>query len=63
MPVEEKFWRRFCEVVERPELIQAVDWSDRMLDFGGQNPVLEAELRTLFRTRTLAEWIEILGGG
>jgi crotonobetainyl-CoA:carnitine CoA-transferase CaiB-like acyl-CoA transferase len=46
--LEPKFWRRLCELLERPDL------ADRAFD--AQLPELDA----LFRTRTLAEWLELL---
>jgi crotonobetainyl-CoA:carnitine CoA-transferase CaiB-like acyl-CoA transferase len=46
--LEPKFWRRLCELLERPDL------ADRAFD--AQLPELDA----LFRTRTLAAWLELL---
>jgi len=46
--LEPKFWRRLCELLERPDL------ADRA--FEPELPELEA----LFRTRTLAEWLALL---
>jgi len=48
--LEPRFWRNLCRLVERPEL------ADRQFD-----PELP-ELEALFRTRTLAEWLELLEG-
>ena len=46
--LEPKFWGRLCELLERPDLV------DRA--FEPELPELEA----LFRTRTLAEWLQLL---
>lgn len=46
--LEPKFWRRLCELIERPDL------ADRA--FEARLP----ELDELIRTRTLAEWLELL---
>jgi crotonobetainyl-CoA:carnitine CoA-transferase CaiB-like acyl-CoA transferase len=46
--LEPKFWRRLCELLERPELV------DRAFE-----PALP-ELDELFRTRTLDEWLGVL---
>jgi crotonobetainyl-CoA:carnitine CoA-transferase CaiB-like acyl-CoA transferase len=44
--LEPKFWRRFCELVERPDLLPR------------QNDAHE-ELEALFRTRPLADWLAL----
>jgi crotonobetainyl-CoA:carnitine CoA-transferase CaiB-like acyl-CoA transferase len=46
--LEPKFWRRLCELLERPDL------QDRAFD-----PELP-ELEALFRTRSMREWLELL---
>jgi crotonobetainyl-CoA:carnitine CoA-transferase CaiB-like acyl-CoA transferase len=48
--LEPKFWRRLCELLERPDFV------DHALD-----PDLP-ELDALFRTRTLANWLALLEG-
>jgi crotonobetainyl-CoA:carnitine CoA-transferase CaiB-like acyl-CoA transferase len=48
--LEPKFWRRLCELLERPDL------AGRQFD-----PELP-ELEELFRRRSLAEWLELLEG-
>jgi crotonobetainyl-CoA:carnitine CoA-transferase CaiB-like acyl-CoA transferase len=48
--LEPKFWRRLCELVERPELVERA--------FEPELPELDA----LFRTRTLREWLDLLEG-
>jgi crotonobetainyl-CoA:carnitine CoA-transferase CaiB-like acyl-CoA transferase len=48
--LEPKFWRRLCELLERPDFV------DRAFD-----PDLP-ELAELFRTRTLRDWLDLLEG-
>jgi alpha-methylacyl-CoA racemase len=48
--LEPKFWRRLCELLERPDFV------DRAFD--ADLP----ELADLFRTRSLAAWLELLEG-
>jgi crotonobetainyl-CoA:carnitine CoA-transferase CaiB-like acyl-CoA transferase len=48
--LEPKFWRRLCELLEQPDLV------DRAFD--AELP----ELEELFASRTLAEWLELLEG-
>jgi alpha-methylacyl-CoA racemase len=47
--LEPHFWRRFCELAERPDLL------DRRHE-------AHEELTTLFRTRTFSEWWELFEG-
>jgi alpha-methylacyl-CoA racemase len=47
--LEERFWRRFCELVERDDLLR------RAADGHG-------ELEALFRTRSLDEWLALFDG-
>jgi alpha-methylacyl-CoA racemase len=49
--VEAKFWKRLCELLGRPEL------ADRHYDEDQEG--LAAELTGIFRTRQLAEWLEL----
>ena len=51
--LEPKFFRRLCEVVERPELAE--------LQYHANQDTLADELEALFRTRSLAEWLELFG--
>jgi alpha-methylacyl-CoA racemase len=48
--LEPKFWRRLCELLERPDLEPHA--------FDAELP----ELEELFRTRTLADWLDLLEG-
>lgn len=57
---KEKFWRRLCEVIGRPEL--AAD--ARFADFGGRDrhrDELLAELDAAFAARSTDAWLEELG--
>lgn len=55
--LEKKFWVRFCQAVKRPDLVGvrregAVDFS--------RDASLEAELTSLFSTRSAEEWQDLL---
>ncbi|MFH1320275.1 MAG: CaiB/BaiF CoA-transferase family protein [Bacteroidota bacterium] len=50
--LEFKFWQRFCEAVERDDLV-----SMHMV-MGEESEKVFRELETLFKTKTLAKWIE-----
>jgi alpha-methylacyl-CoA racemase len=47
--LEPKFWRRLCELLDRPDLLPR------------QNDA-HAELETIFRTRSLSEWLGVFDG-
>jgi alpha-methylacyl-CoA racemase len=49
--LEPKFFRRFCEVVERPELAER--------QYGDDQGGLADELAAIFRRRPLAEWLDL----
>jgi crotonobetainyl-CoA:carnitine CoA-transferase CaiB-like acyl-CoA transferase len=49
--LEPKFWQRFCDAVERPS------WKSRQM---GNDEALKKEVAALFKTRTRAEWEELL---
>jgi alpha-methylacyl-CoA racemase len=51
--LEEKFWSRFCDAVERPE------WKGRGLERIDQPGGIHAELERLFRTRSARAWDDI----
>lgn len=51
--LEQKFWKNFCQAVERPEWIAA--YPDRL---SVHLPIYE-EMKALFRSRTQAEWIQL----
>jgi len=52
--LEEKFFRRLCEVVGRPELAAR--------QYGDEQEALADELRAIFAARPLAEWLELFDG-
>jgi alpha-methylacyl-CoA racemase len=53
-PVEPKFWRRLCELIDRTDLI------DRHYDTDQQ--ALTAELAAVFGQRPLAAWLDLFEG-
>ncbi len=53
---EREFWQNFCAGVDRTDLFDR--WPGaRIADHAPGNRVLQAELRSIFATRTTAEWI------
>ncbi|MBI3090472.1 MAG: CoA transferase [Candidatus Tectomicrobia bacterium] len=54
--LEEKFWRAFCTLVERPDLIEA------QFTPLHEHPELRERLEALMASRTLAEWEALLAG-
>ncbi len=50
--IEQKFWKTFCETLERPDLI------DKNQANGEEAQDLRCELASLFKTHTQAYWIE-----
>lgn len=56
MASEQIFWKRFCEGVGRMDLFE--QWPGaRVADHARGNTELQAELRSIFATRTSDEWI------
>jgi alpha-methylacyl-CoA racemase len=53
-PVEPRFWRRLCELIGREDLIGR--------QYEHEQEALAAELATVFRARSLAEWLERFDG-
>jgi crotonobetainyl-CoA:carnitine CoA-transferase CaiB-like acyl-CoA transferase len=53
-PVEPKFWRRLCELIGREDLVERHYEQDQT--------ALTAELAAVFRTRGLAEWLDLFEG-
>jgi crotonobetainyl-CoA:carnitine CoA-transferase CaiB-like acyl-CoA transferase len=47
-PEEFKFWSKFCELVDRPDLVERVAGID-----------LRHEVQAIFHQRTLAEWMDV----
>ena len=57
MASEQAFWRNFCEGVGRLDLFER--WpGEKLADHARGNRELQAELRTIFGERTVAEWLE-----
>jgi crotonobetainyl-CoA:carnitine CoA-transferase CaiB-like acyl-CoA transferase len=56
--IEHKFWQRFCEVVERPDLAARSDRSGPV-DFGYGDERLRGELQAIFSTRPQADWVRL----
>jgi alpha-methylacyl-CoA racemase len=52
--VELKFWRRLCELVDRLDLVERHHEQDQ--------EALAAELATVFRSRSLSDWLELFEG-
>jgi alpha-methylacyl-CoA racemase len=53
-PVEPKFWRRLCELIGRPDLVER--------QYEGDQEALAAELTAVFSGRPLGEWLELFEG-
>jgi alpha-methylacyl-CoA racemase len=53
-PVEPTFWRRLCELLDRPDLVERQYEEDQ--------EALAAELSGIFVRRPLAEWLELFDG-
>ena len=60
MASEQAFWKNFCEGVGRPDLFEKWPGS-KYADHARGNRELQAELRTIFATKTSAEWMEFGG--
>ncbi|MDX2165467.1 MAG: CoA transferase [Deltaproteobacteria bacterium] len=61
MCMKEKFWRRLCALIERPDLADHAHYAD----FEGRlahRAALIAELESVFRRRPTAAWITVLQG-
>jgi crotonobetainyl-CoA:carnitine CoA-transferase CaiB-like acyl-CoA transferase len=58
--IERRFWISFCEVIGRPDLAERGDWSDKQMDFGGEDVELYEEVERTIRERPRAEWLERL---
>ena len=56
--IEHKFWRNFCNAIDRPDLAaNAKEGSP--VDFAGGEVDLRRELQEIFHTRTLDEWMRV----
>jgi crotonobetainyl-CoA:carnitine CoA-transferase CaiB-like acyl-CoA transferase len=56
--IETKFWNRFCEAVDRPDLADRRD-DLPLIEWGSQDVHCWRELTELFRSRTAGQWIEL----
>lgn len=52
--LEDKFWRNFCRLANRPDLAEKAALA------GAERDGLEEELRALFSSRTREEWMKLL---
>ena len=55
--IEHKFWKRFCEAVERTDLIGGDEVGGSPVDFAHHDEPLRRQLQAIFSTRTQAEWV------
>ncbi|MCZ6788589.1 MAG: CoA transferase, partial [Chloroflexi bacterium] len=55
-----KFWQNFCRTVGREDWLERGDWKISV-DYGTDDPELEKEMNTRFKTKPLDEWIKLLG--
>ncbi len=60
MASEQAFWKNFCDAVGRPDLFERWPGS-KYADHARGNRELQAQLRTIFATKTAAEWLEFGG--
>ena len=56
--IEAKFWEHWCRAVGRDDLV-AEHRNDLVVDFAGGEDALRHEIQSVFRTRTLAEWVQV----
>jgi alpha-methylacyl-CoA racemase len=52
--LEPKFWRRLCELIDRPDLVEH--------QYSADQERLAAELAAIFSTKPVAEWLELFEG-
>ncbi|MBX3509711.1 MAG: CoA transferase [Hyphomonadaceae bacterium] len=55
---EQKFWRRFCEGVQRPDLITRWDGKGAAVDNRPGDETLRAELTAIFASEDAQTWLE-----
>jgi crotonobetainyl-CoA:carnitine CoA-transferase CaiB-like acyl-CoA transferase len=58
MASEQEFWRNFCEAVGRMDLFDSRPGS-QYADHARGDRALQAELQSLFQTRTTADWVRL----
>jgi crotonobetainyl-CoA:carnitine CoA-transferase CaiB-like acyl-CoA transferase len=56
--LEQKFWQKFCTLVERPDLVDRWDGNG---DIGFGTEDLRAVLQGVFLTRTAEDWADLFG--
>jgi alpha-methylacyl-CoA racemase len=52
--LEKKFWKTFCTLIERKDLIECHSISDKM------DPVIHSEIKEIFAAKTQRDWIKLL---
>jgi crotonobetainyl-CoA:carnitine CoA-transferase CaiB-like acyl-CoA transferase len=57
--IEHKFWRRFCEQVGRPDLVEAASEQDGPVEFAHGDLDLRRRLQEIFLTRSQADWVRL----
>jgi crotonobetainyl-CoA:carnitine CoA-transferase CaiB-like acyl-CoA transferase len=55
----EGLWRRFCQAIERPDLVEDPRFSTNDNRVAHRTECVDA-LSQIFRTRTVAEWVEVI---
>ena len=59
MPLERKFWERFCTAIDRPDLAARYGSEGTEMDYGAGDTGLAQDLTELFKTRTRKEWVQV----
>ena len=59
VPIEKKFWIRFCAAIGREDWVDRGTW-ELPVDFGEDDPSLRDDIEEVMRTRTADEWMEVL---
>jgi crotonobetainyl-CoA:carnitine CoA-transferase CaiB-like acyl-CoA transferase len=58
MASERKFWRNFCDAIDRPDIFDANPGAE-YADHARGNQALRAVLRDVFGSRTTADWVTL----
>jgi len=58
-PIEKRFWKRFCELIGREDLVNAGDWSTGEVDLSNASPALYREVQAALRNRPRQEWLDL----
>jgi crotonobetainyl-CoA:carnitine CoA-transferase CaiB-like acyl-CoA transferase len=56
--IEPKFWRNFCMLVGREDLLQEGSESDKAVDFSAGSQETRHQVQEIFSTKTQAEWMQ-----